>query len=209
MVIPSSAFIYIDIAILIIYIVLIIIGYKKGFLYELISLLYTGICLIIAWFISPILANLYPLINLSKDSFEAKVVDSFVNLNLLANTITYFLIVFLVLKLLYFIISFIFKKFNKVPVIGKLNQILGILAGIFNATVVTLTLSMLLTLPLFKNGIEVKNKTVLVYISDISEKVVLDVINHVDFNNIKNQTNQFDVNEARKELQMWLETKDE
>ena len=161
MIIPENYFIYITGFIIAIYLVMIYIGYRKGFLYELVSLLYTAASLILAWFASPVLASLFPLFDISSLNEKYELIDHFFNLNNLLNTVAYFLIIFLVLKLLYVFVALLMKSLNKIPVLGKLNQILGACSGVINATLIALALSMLLSLPLISNGREVREKTIL------------------------------------------------
>lgn len=207
--VSSEYFIYIDIAIALIYIALIIIGYKKGFLYELVSLVYTGVSIVIAWFLSPVLASLYPIINYQDNVVESmQLINKLVDLNPILNTIIYFVIIFLVLKVFYFILALLIKGINKIPVIGKFNQILGIFAGILNATIIVLALSMLLSLPAIDNGNEIKNGTVFKYIDIYSKNIMSYVVENVDLNNIKQQFTNFDVDNARDAFKQWLNLND-
>lgn len=206
--VSSDYFIYIDIAIALIYLLLIIIGYKKGFLYELISLLYTGISLLASWFLAPILASLYPIVNYEDHIVESmQTISKLIDLNPILNTAIYFVIVFLVLKLIYWILALLIKGINKIPVIGKFNQILGIFAGILNATIITLALSMLLSLPVIDNGKEIKDGTVFKYVDEYSQNVMNYFIENVDLNRFKHQFEDFDVDEARQSFKKWLEIK--
>jgi len=95
--IPSGAFIVIDIVIGIIYIACIIVSYKKGFLYGLFKLLSTIGAIIIAWFLAPVVEGIYTFVKLSS-TYSAKI-------ETLVNTIIWFFIVFLVVKLVFLILS--------------------------------------------------------------------------------------------------------
>lgn len=203
--VPSNYFIFIDIFVVLIYLIFIIVGYKKGFLYELLSLVYTAGSLIVSWLLSPVLASIYPIIKLENSSAEIELLSKFVNLDAILNTIIYFVIIFLILKLFYFVLALIFKGMNKIPVIGKFNQILGSIVGILNATLITLTLSLLLTLPVIKNGSEIKNNTIFKYVSKYTDTIVTYVIDNVDLDHIKQEFDEFDVTKAREEFKNWLE----
>lgn len=207
--VPSEYFSYISIAICIILLAFIIIGFVKGFLYELVSILYTALSVAIAWFVSPILGNLYPIIALDNISDEYKLINNFINLNPLLNTLAYFLIVFLILKVFYWILVLLLKGMNKIPVLGKINKILGAIAGIFNGLLVCLAINMLLTLPLFKNGKDIINGTVLKYTNNLNSIVFKYIANNVDLNNLQVQFNNFDVDDARQDFMNWLNNSDE
>lgn len=202
--ISSDYFIYINIFVGLIYSIFIVVGYVKGFLFEIVSLFFTIASAIIAWFAAPVLASTFPIINITDLNKETELLSKLININALANTVIYFVIVFLVLKLLNWIISFLVKGLNKIPVIGKFNQILGAIVGIINATLVTLALSLLLSLPVFKNGEEIKNATIFKYINKYSDEALTYIIDNVDLNNIKNQFDNFDIDSARDEFKQWL-----
>ena len=172
-------------------------------LYEVLSIAYTAISLLIAWFVSPVLANMYPLIKVETLSNELSLINKVININSLLDTIVYFVIVFFVLKLLYLIISLIVKSFNKVPVLGTINKILGGVCGIINATLVTLAISLLFTLPIFKNGSEIREKTVLKYVDTYSTKALELFVENIDLNKYVVDSS-FDVDLARDGLKEWL-----
>ena len=203
MLIPEKYFIYISIFIVAIYIVLMIIGYKKGFLYELVNLLYTAASLAVAW-LSPVLSSLFPIIDVGTLDSDYKILANFFNLNEIINTLAYFIIVFLVLKLLYVFISLVVKSINKIPVIGKFNQYLGAGFGFVNATLIVLCLSMLLSIPLFKNGNEVREKTILRYITKYSDEVLSIVAEKIGEAKIQNGVEEMDVDGYRNEFKQWL-----
>lgn len=205
--VPSDIFIYIDISILLIYALFIIVGYKKGFIFEIISIVFTGLSLLAAWFLSPVFAGLYPIIKLNNLNNKTEIINKFVNIDALLNSILYFVIIFLVLKLLYLLLSIVLKGFNKIPVIGSFNKILGAFAGVFNATLMILSLSLLLYLPIFENGEEIINKTFFKYIDEYSDSVLNFAIDNSDLNSFKDGFNDFDVDNAREEFKEWLQFK--
>ena len=204
MVIPQNCFIYISVFIVAIYLIMMIVGYKRGLLYELIGLFFTALSVAAAWFVSPVLAGLFPIIDLANYSDETKLLSKLFDLNQLINTIAYFLIVFLLLKLLYFFLSLLLKSLNKVPVIGTLNKFLGSVFGVLNATIIVLCLSMLLSLPIFSNGKEVRENTILRYIGSFSSDVFHVVAEWIGDSNLKERTEDFDVDLYREEFREWL-----
>lgn len=207
--IPQDYFLYISIGIGIIFLTLIIFGYIKGFLYELVSIIYTGLSIAISWFVSPTLASLYPIFSVEKLYPEYKIITNFMNLDAILNTLAYFLIVFLVLKVFYWVLSLLLKGMNKIPVLGKVNKLLGALVGVINGLLVCLALNMLLTLPIFKNGNEVRNGTILRYTNSLNKITLNYIAENIDLDNIKNQFESFDVDNARNDFKTWLENNNE
>ena len=204
MVIPENCFIFISIFIVAIYIVMMIIGYSKGFLYEFVNLLYTVASLALSYFASPVFANLFPIVDVGKIDEKYKALDTLLNLNKTINTVAYFLIIFLLLKLLYIFISLLLKSMNKIPVIGKFNQFLGAIFGFINATLIVLAISMLLSLPVIKNGQQVKDNTILRYINHYSDEALAFVIEKLSTTSLKEDINDFDIDAYREEFKEWI-----
>ena len=90
MVIPQNYFIYISVFIGIIYLAMMYIGYKHGLLYELVALLYTALTVALAWFASPVLADLFPLFDITKLNEEYKLLNQVFDLNRMLNTVSFF-----------------------------------------------------------------------------------------------------------------------
>ncbi|MBR5755451.1 MAG: CvpA family protein [Erysipelotrichaceae bacterium] len=179
-----------------------IIGYMKGFLYQIINIVYTVFCVAVAWFASPVLAELFPLISIDKIDSQYSLLNSFFNLDKLLNTAAYFVIVFLVLKVIYIFIALLTKSLNKIPVLGKLNKILGMIVGILNATIIVFALSMLLSLPLFKNGKEVKENTVFKYIEKYTNQAVSVIAEKIVAKS--GELKDIDVESYRRQFYDWL-----
>lgn len=197
MAISSELFLYINLAIIVLYIVFAIIGYKNGLALQVIDLLYNFLAIAFSWFVSPILAAHFPLVKLDE-------LYTALGINVLIDTIIYCVIVFLVLKLIYMFIKPLFKGVSKLPILGFINKLGGFLFGLINATIIILLLSMLLNTPLFTNGKEVKENTFLKYCSELSGKAMELTLNHLNLDGIKNEIDNFDIDEARQEFDKWL-----
>lgn len=197
MVISSEYFIYINVFIVAIYVLFALIGYKNGLALQIIDLIYNILAIVVAWFISPILAAHFPLVKLDE-------IYTALNINVLIDTLIYCIVVFLILKLIYMFIKPIFKGVSKLPIIGFVNKIGGFLFGIINATIVVLLLSMLLNTPMFTNGKEVKENTYLKYCNELSTKAMEITLKHVNLNSIKDSIDDFDVDASRDAFDKWL-----
>ena len=198
MTIPSNAFLYVNIAIVALYLIVMAICYHNGILYGLIDLFYTVICVAVAYFLSPILANLFPLVSLKQFT------GIFLDIDPIVNTVVYFGIIFIVLKLLGFVIVPMFKNLTKVPVLGQLNKMLGLVLGFVSATIVVLLLSILLKTPLIKNGQEVREGTFFRYVDSYSQTAVNYFVDHVDLNVLKDKFSNLDVDGARDQFKNWF-----
>jgi uncharacterized membrane protein required for colicin V production len=203
MIIPENVFIFISLFIIALYIVMMIIGYTKGFLYEFISLIYTLLSLIAAWFLSPVLAKLFPLISADKLGQYKVMIDLF-NLEEILNIVAYFVIIFLVLKIFYIFISMLLKSLNKLPVVGKFNQFLGALSGFINATLITLAISLLFTLPIFKNGDAVREQTILKYINRFTAQAYSFVVEKIATEKLDLDLKDLNIEELREQFKEWI-----
>ena len=198
MVISSTYFIYINLVLLVLYLIGLIIGYKNGLILQIIDLLFNIIALFIAYFISPILASHFPLVKLDE-------VYIALNLNTLIDMLIYIVIVFLLLKILYLIIKPFFASVSKIPLLGFFNRIGGALMGVINATIIVLLFCMLLNTPIFKNGNEIKNGTYLKVVDNLSYKALEFSMDHINIDSIKKEIKDFDIDQSRKAFEKWLE----
>ena len=195
MVISSAYFTYLNLALIILYLAFIVIGYKNGLILQIVDLVYNILALFIGYFLAPILASHFPIVKLDEVYMALK-------LNILMDTFIYMIVVFILLKLLYLIIKPLFGFVSKIPLIGFVNDIGGALMGIVNATIVVLLFCMLLNTPLFKNGNEVKEKTYLKTINGLSYKALEFSMDHFDF---QNEFKDFDIDKTRMAFDKWLE----
>lgn len=195
MVISSAYFTYLNLALIILYLAFVVIGYKNGLILQIVDLVYNILALFIGYFLAPILASHFPIVKLDEVYMALK-------LNVLMDTLIYMIIVFILLKLLYLIIKPLFGFVSKIPLIGFVNDIGGALMGIVNATIVVLLFCMLLNTPLFKNGNEVKEKTYLKTINGLSYKALEFSMDHFDF---QIEFKDFDIDKTRMAFDKWLE----
>lgn len=195
MVITSAYFTYLNLALIILYLAFVVIGYKNGLILQIVDLVYNILALFIGYFLAPILASHFPIVKLDEVYMALK-------LNVLMDTLIYMIIVFILLKLLYLIIKPLFGFVSKIPLIGFVNDIGGALMGIVNATIVVLLFCMLLNTPLFKNGNEVKEKTYLKTINGLSYKALEFSMDHFDF---QKEFKDFDIDKTRMAFDKWLE----
>lgn len=195
--ISSDYFLYINIILVLIYIIFAIIGYKNGLMVQIIDLIFNFLAIFAAYFISPILASHFPLVTMEE-------IYTKLNINRIIDTLIYCVIVYVILRIFYIFIKPVFKSVSKVPLIGFLNKVGGFLLGIVNATFIMLALGLLLTTPLFSNGIEVKKGTFLKYNDKLCEKAIDISVKYINFDSFKETIDDFDIDSAREEFNKWL-----
>lgn len=132
-------------------------GYKRGMLLQVVGLIGTFVSLIIAWLFSDVFVNVYTFINYNKTGISK--FDMFVSDN--ANQMIWFIIIFVVIRLLMLVLTPIASMISKIPLIKQVNSILGALFSIVIYFVYMGLLILFLTLPLITNGNEIIKNTLL------------------------------------------------
>ncbi len=136
--------------IIILMIIHLIRGWYNGLLLEIVMMVSTIVCVVLAYYGSNKAIDFYTFIksdtfNLPLGNLNQQVAD-------LANMTIWFLIIFLILQLLLFILENKLRFLNEIKIIGMINQIggciLAALKGVVNVVIILLVISS----PLFKNG---------------------------------------------------------
>ena len=199
--IPKDYFIYVNIVVAIVFILNIFKSYKNGFIYELVNLAFLVFSILCSWFIAPVLANKVFIYDANKLVDNKLPLD---NINVFVNTIIWFVLLLLILNVLFLLLKPLLKFFSKIPVLGTVNKILGGIVGIIYGLFITIIISLILTLPIFTNGKEVVDNTVLKYANILNKEVTKIVIKNVNLDEIYKNTEGFNVEDARKDLENWL-----
>ncbi len=205
MIIPENAYIIINIAIVILYILFIVQAYRKGFLYELLSFFGFVATFFVSWFLSPILSKHFPIITVlltegvTDELFKAMVVP-------LINTLIWFVIIFIIVRIIISLILSIFKSISKIPYLGFVNRIMGTVFGVINATIWVIVLSMILSLPYFTNGNEVRDNTLIKNVSNLADQTIIVISHKIDFEEVSENFGEQidDVDELREQFTEWL-----
>lgn len=202
MCIPENSFIYINVAIIVIYLLSIYKAFKRGFLYETINFFGFIASLLISWFLAPIMAKYLPIVTELDLSGQGE--EIVVNiLSPIVNTVVWTVLLLVIIKLVLTIILPLFKGVSKIPVIGSVNRILGAIFGVFDATIWILIFSMLLSMPFFENGQEVKNHTFVKYVNEISDKALIFITENVELpEGIEYEID--DIDDFREKFTDWL-----
>lgn len=197
MLIPEEYFLFINVAVILTFVIFAIFSYNRGMLLQIISLGYTALSVFAAWFLAPILAVRLPIVKLES-------LYNLYDINPLVNSLVYFIIIFIAMRILYLFIAPLFKSLSKVPFLGSVNRFGGLIIGIINAFIVVILVSLLLSTPLVKNGQEVKENTIFKYTEKISDYAVKLTVDHLNFDALKEKISGFNADEAREKFTNWL-----
>lgn len=149
-------------------------GYNTGILRRLIGLVGSIISYWIAWILCGVFAKYINIISvkslgLSGTPFEA-VAKTYVN------QIAWFILLFLVLRILFFMVDRIAKGVHKVPGLHAVSALLGAAFGVLEAFVWMVVITVLLHTPLFKNGSYIVDNSLIKQVNQVTEMVAKDYL---------------------------------
>ena len=149
-------------------------GYNTGILRRLIGLVGSIISYWIAWILCGVFAKYINIISvkslgLSGTPFEA-VAKTYVN------QIAWFILLFLVLRILFFMVDRIAKGVHKVQGLHAVSALLGAAFGVLEAFVWMVVITVLLHTPLFKNGRYIVENSLIKQVNQVTEMVAKDYL---------------------------------
>ncbi len=197
MYIPNSVFSFINIAIIAICLFNIVMGYKKGLIYQLLTLLSFVGAFLVAYLVTPILANHIALI-----PNQGSVVDM-ISAQLI-NYVIWFVLVLIVAKIVFSVIIQVSRIVSHIPLIGFVNKLAGAAFGLVNSAIWVMIISALLMTPVFKNGAEIRENTYLKPFNEMTNKVVLKLTEFVDLDSLNIDASAAEVEAVRQNLESWL-----
>ena len=149
-------------------------GYNTGILRRLIGLVGSIISYWIAWILCGVFAKYINIISvkslgLSGTPFEA-IAKTYVN------QIAWFILLFLVLRILFFVVDRIAKGVHKVPGLHAVSALLGAAFGVLEAFVWMVVITVLLHTPLFKYGSYIVENSLIKQVNQVTEMVAKDYL---------------------------------
>lgn len=194
----GNIYLYVNVGIVVVYFVAIVGAYRRGFLYEGVSLLLTVGSLVIAWLLSPVLAKKWML--LSGEGFTdflLKAATPYLNIAL------WFLIILAFFKFISLFFLPILKKATKLPFLGGMNRLLGVFVGALHASFWLVLLSMFLAFPFIPFGKNIREKTWLSPINHYANKALFQISQRINVQELSQEMKQ-----AQIAFSQWLEHQD-
>lgn len=150
MYIPIELAKLINIFLILVLILFILTGYKKGFLLQFLDFIGLVISLFLAWVFAPAFGKMFVLLPKDFSPYQNTILaDLFYQQ---VNGIAWFIVLFLVFYLLIFFIKLIAKTIGAIPVIKQINSILGVAFAFVRLLILSFVVIFILSTPLFKNG---------------------------------------------------------
>jgi uncharacterized membrane protein required for colicin V production len=169
---PNDFIIYMDGFLLIVLLLCIYRGYKRGLLLQLMGLVTTLVSLLIAWIFSDVAAEIVPIVSYSASGLGN--IDAFVANY--ASRLVWLVILFVIIRIALMVLTPIASFISKMPLIKQVNSFVGAGFGVFQFAVYMFLLVLFLGLPVVTNGRDI------IEISKLSliEEHVVSVIEVVD-----------------------------
>lgn len=142
-------------------VLLVLIGYKKGFLIQLVDLLGQIASLFMSWLLSKALGGIIPIIPGSFVPFQKTILDGF--FYKFVNSTLWFIVLFIIFWIVMKIVKMLVKRIDLIPILGKINKALGVLLALVRYAIFVVIALFVLASPLFKNGTEVIENSWLKY----------------------------------------------
>lgn len=165
---------YVNGCIVIGFLILLYSGYKKGFLYKVISLLSFFFMGILAWWLSSLFQHTYDVFPKSYTLFQGTFLEEMVYDSL--NRFTWFLCIFIIGQIALLCIRPFLKVVNELPVISLMNRYAGMALGAIQGICACFIIYMICQLPFFPNATTVANESLLRY----SEPVVQQLLTYAN-----------------------------
>lgn len=134
-------------------------GIKKGFLYQIASLLGLLLALYISNRFSSIFAQRYEIWPKVIDNVQYQALNTV--FYPILNKTAWFIVIFIVISILFAFLKKAVQFLRNIPILKSINNILGGLMGIVIANINLLIMVLILQLPLIKNGQNIVENTLL------------------------------------------------
>lgn len=168
--IPSIVIPYINILILIFVAVSIFLGYRKGLLYQIFTLLAVLTAILVSWFFAPVVAktiDIYPRIwtPFVNTAYGTIFYDKL-------NTLAWYAILFIVIVCLFLLLKPFAKALMELPILHTVNHLLGAVFSLLPTAVMLVFMAYFLSTPLITNGKDVIEQTAFKPIRNASVNVI-------------------------------------
>lgn len=148
-----------NVIVCVLFVVCFVRGWRHGLIRMLLSLVSMIASLYLAWVLSPNLGKTVSLWPKNMTPMQDTLFAS--NVYEVINHIAWFFVLFIVLRIVFFVLDKISKGMMHVPVLKEFMGILGGVLGILEAVIWSVLLTFLLSLPIYTNGAEIAQKSFL------------------------------------------------
>jgi uncharacterized membrane protein required for colicin V production len=159
-------------------VLMVIWGYFKGFLLQLLSFTVWVTVFLLSWLIAPVLAQILPLINPDHGLAQLPLIGPMVVIAV--NAVLWFVTIVVVMLLLSLLLRPVLKAVGKIPILKELNHALGMVFALLKAVMVLTMLTLLLQTPLFTNGKTLVDSSLLRLVMPVTTSVSTQIQREID-----------------------------
>ena len=172
-------------------------SWQRGFLLQLVDLFSWLVAAVLAWWMSDVMADLMPLI-------QVDMLNGFFSSRISA--VAWFVIILLIIRLFTWILHPFAKALNHVPVVGWFNHLLGAVLGAVKAFIVTYVLLMILYLPLIPQGAQIVQRSILRFYEPLCDAVFTQGAQLIDRLKLADELQGLDESSdaLKEELEEWI-----
>jgi uncharacterized membrane protein required for colicin V production len=178
MTIETSLFPVFNLVLIALVVLLVIWGYFKGFLLQLLSFAVWVTIFLVSWLAAPILAQIVPLVKPDNGLAQLPLIGPLVLTA--ANAVLWFVIIVVLMLLLSLLLRPVLKAVGKIPVLKELNHALGMLFALLKAGLLLAMVTLLLQSPLFANGNTLIEASILRFVMPVTATVSDQIQNQID-----------------------------
>lgn len=168
MTLPNYSGMIINIFLIALFLISVYRGYKKGFITQVIGFFTLILAGIIAWTLYLPFGKLFSIIPKNMAPFQTTSLSEFFYQK--SNAILWYIIIFIVSLIIIKFITIFLNLISKAPIINLINRVLGVGVSLISYIFIVWLLVFGLSLPLFVNGNEVIETSILKYNEVVAEK---------------------------------------
>lgn len=172
---PNNAGTIINIGLILILLFLMYKGYKKGFITQVVGLFSLLAAAIIAWILYVPFGSLFKVVPKTMVPFQNTNLHEFFYTKV--NAMLWFIIIFITAFIIIKFVTKILDLISKAPFINLVNRVLGLAFSLINFILIVWLLIFALSTPLFTNGDEVIENSLLKYNQPLLERLDSIVLN--------------------------------
>ena len=172
---PNNAGTIINIGLILIVLFLMYKGYKKGFITQVVGLFSLLAAAIIAWILYVPFGSLFKVVPKTMVPFQNTNLHEFFYTKV--NAMLWFIIIFITAFIIIKFVTKILDLISKAPFINLVNRVLGLAFSLINFILIVWLLIFALSTPLFTNGDEVIENSLLKYNQPLLERLDSIVLN--------------------------------
>lgn len=180
-------------------------GYKHGFLFKILSCISFVVIVFVAWNLAELLKFIEIIPKEWAPFMDTNLAPYFYGL---LNKLFIFVVFVIIFSLLILILRPIAKVLGDLPIIHSINRLFGLIFGLVQSAIIIFVVTFLLTTPLFTNGNEIIQGSVLKFVEPIQKDLFELVLpSMIDYQMIRQINEAKTSMENLEQLEMWLNQK--